>query len=284
MATVNRAVRARRRRRTGLLALVATVAVVGGALVAGAVPVTVTTTPVPGWSTNGAVYATAIIGNTVYAGGNFTQVRNQGGTQTAARANLAAFDLTTGAVRTTFVANTDNIVRALATDGTRLYVGGSFTSIGGQSRARLAAVDPATGAVSGTFVANTTSHVYALARNGTKLYVGGAFSTINNVTRTKLAAVSTTTGAVDPTFAPNVSATVTALTTSPDGAVVYAGGEFTSIGGVAQSYLGAVSATTGLNTGLVFNHVPHDQVLALDVSPDGSRLFVGSVANRVTSY
>ena len=274
----------RRRRARLLMAIVAATAVVGGSLVAGAVTVTVKTVPVAGWSTNGAVYATAIVGNTVYAGGNFTQVRSQGGTQTAARTNLAAFDRTTGAVRTTFAANTNGIVRALATDGTRLFVGGSFTTIGTSSRSRLAAVDPATGAVSAGFVANATSHVYALARNGTKLYVGGAFSSVNNVARTRLAAVSTTTGAVDPTFAPNVNATVTALTTSPNGAIVYAGGEFTSIGGVLQSYLGAVSAATGLNTGLVFNHVPTDQVLALDVSPDGVQLYVGSVANRVAAY
>src|SRR5690349_2815115 len=141
MRTVERS--AWRRRARLILALVASLAVVGAALAAGAATVTVNSAPVAGWSTNGPVYATAVIGNTVYAGGRFTQVRNQGGTQTVARTNLAAFDRLTGAVRTAFVANTDNIVRALATDGTRLYVGGSFTTIGGQSRARLAAVDPA---------------------------------------------------------------------------------------------------------------------------------------------
>src|SRR4051812_47121335 len=79
----------RRRRARLLLAIAAATAVVGGSLAAGAVTVTVTTAPVAGWSTNGAVYATAIVGNTVYAGGNFTQVRNQGGSQTVARTNLA---------------------------------------------------------------------------------------------------------------------------------------------------------------------------------------------------
>jgi len=79
----------RRRRARLLLAIAAATAVVGGSLAAGAVTVTVKTTPVAGWSTNGAVYATAIIGDTVYAGGNFTQVRNQGGSQTVARTNLA---------------------------------------------------------------------------------------------------------------------------------------------------------------------------------------------------
>jgi hypothetical protein len=272
------------RRARWALVVAAAVAVVGAGLAAGAVPVTVTATPVAGWSTNGPVYATAIIGNTVYAGGSFTQVRSQGGGQTVTRTNLAAFDRATGAVRTGFAADANGIVRALTTDGTRLFVGGSFTTIGAQTRSRLAALDPTTGAVNATFVANANSHVYALARSGTRLVVGGAFSAIGGVARTRLAAVSTATGAVDASFAPSVNATVTAVAASPNGATVYAGGEFTSIGGAARNYFGAVSATTGANTGLVLNHVPKDQVLALDVSPDGAQIFMGSVANRAAAY
>ena len=45
------------------------------AVPAAGAPVAVTTVPVAGWSTNGPVYATVVIGNTVYAGGSFTQVR-----------------------------------------------------------------------------------------------------------------------------------------------------------------------------------------------------------------
>jgi hypothetical protein len=269
--------------RAAVVLAVATATTVA-AVPAGAVPVAVTTVPAAGWSTNGPVYATVVIGNTVYAGGSFTQVRDQSGTQVVNRTNLAAFDRTTGAVRTGFAADTDAKVRALATDGTHLFVGGAFLTVGGVARKRVASLAPATGAVDPTFVANASSNVYALFRRGAKLYVGGAYSGIGGYARTKLAAVSTTTGAVDPTFKPVVDNTVTAVAVSPDATTVYAGGQFTSLGGVAQSFFGAVSATTGLNTGRVFTGAPTDQVLALDVSPDGARVFTGSVANRAASY
>jgi len=278
---------AHRRARSTIIAMVATLATavitVSGTLPAGAAPVNYSPTPVAGWSTNGPVYATAIVGNTVYAGGNFTQVRGPGGTPVANRRNLAAFDRTTGAVRTGFVADTDAPVRALTANGTHLYVGGTFSTIGGTARGRLGAVDPTTGAVIPAFVANADSNIYALARRGARLFVGGSFRTIGGTARGRLAAVDTTSGAPDASFRPDADNTVTAVTASPDASVVYAGGQFTTIGGTLQSYLAAVSGVTGANTGLGFGNAPKGQVLALDVSPFGGQLFVGSVANRAAS-
>ena len=68
----------------------------------GAAPVGFSTTPLAGWSTNGTVLAVLVVGDTVYAGGDFTQVRGPGGSPTMARSRLAAFDANTGAVRTGF--------------------------------------------------------------------------------------------------------------------------------------------------------------------------------------
>lgn len=252
--------------------------------VAGAAPVAVTTVPVAGWSTNGPVYATVVIGNTVYAGGNFTQVRDQSGTQVVNRTNLAAFNRTTGAVRTGFVADTNGIVRALATDGTHVFAGGAFTTVAGVTRKRIASLSPSSGAPDPAFTANAGSVVYALAVRNGRLFAGGAFGGVNGIVRTRLAAVATTTGAVDPTFAPAVDATVTAVAVAPDGARVYAGGEFTTLGGTAQNFFGAVSAVTGANTGLVFAGAPAEQVLTLDVSPTGGQVFTGSTANRAAAY
>src|SRR5262245_9028403 len=90
------------------IAVAATTAV--APLPAAAAPVGVSLGPVAGWSTNGPVYATAIVGDTVYAGGSFTQVRDQSGTQTLARTNLAAFDRVTGAICTGFTADTNGVI------------------------------------------------------------------------------------------------------------------------------------------------------------------------------
>ena len=141
-------------------------------------PVTYSQTPLAGDQVNGVGLAVLQVGNTVYVGGTFANVLDQTGTVIAQRANLAAFDLGTGRLVSAFRADTDGAVRALATDGTRLFVGGSYLSIGGVARSRLAAVDLATGAVDTGFRAQVNSHVYALARYAGNLVVGGSFSTI----------------------------------------------------------------------------------------------------------
>src|SRR6478609_7860525 len=108
--------------------------------------------PVASWRVDGTGYATVVVGDTVYVGGDFSTVRSPDGATVVARNNLAAFDLATGALRPAFQANTNGIVRTLASSGGQLFVGGSYTSIRGVARGRLAAVDLTTGAVSTSLV------------------------------------------------------------------------------------------------------------------------------------
>jgi hypothetical protein len=163
----------------------------------------------------------------------------------------------------------------LASDGNRLFVGGQFTTIKGVSRSRLAAVDLATGNVDTGFSANASSTVYQLEVKGSRLYVGGAFTNIRNTSRNRIAAVSTATGAVDATFNPNANNAVRGLAVSPDGSRVYAGGQFTTIGGGTRSYLAALSSTTGALQNPTYQFANFGQVIDLDLSPDGVRLFAG---------
>src|SRR6478609_8110179 len=55
--------------------------------------------PIASWRVDGVGYATAVVGDTVYIGGDFATVRSPDGGTVVARANLAAFDLNTGALR-----------------------------------------------------------------------------------------------------------------------------------------------------------------------------------------
>jgi hypothetical protein len=266
-----------------IVAAVATVNLVGLPSVAAA-PVPFSTTPLAGWSTNGIVRAVLIVGNTAYAGGDFTQVRN--GNQTLNRARLAAWDLRTGAIRTGFSADANGTVRVLASDGTRLFVGGSFTTIRGVSRSRLAAVDLASGNVNTGFTANASSHVYQLRVKDNRLYVGGAFSTINGASRGRIAAVSTSTGAVDSQFNPNANSSVRGIAVSPDGSRVYVAGNFSTIGGGSRPYVAAVSSTNGALQGPAFQYATYGQVLDLDIAPDGSRIFaaLGDLENTAVAW
>ncbi len=166
------------------LAVLVAVTVGLGALagLAGAAPIVYSTTPVAGWSTNGIVRTVLIVGDTAYAGGDFTAVHGPGGTPSVARAHLAAWDVHTGALRTGFAADTNGRVESLASDGTKLFVGGDFTTIKGVSKSRLAALDPASGNVISGWTANASSHVYALRTSGSRLYVGGAFGSLAGAT------------------------------------------------------------------------------------------------------
>jgi hypothetical protein len=269
-------------------AVIAALTIAGGLSIppAGAATIRFQRTPEAGWSTNGIVKAVLVVGDTVYVGGQFSQVRGPGGSPTASRTNLAAFDRATGALRTGFTASTNGYVRALASDGNRLLVGGSFTTIGGSTRQRLGAVILTTGAVDTTWTANVNSNVYQLEVLGTRLYVGGSFTTIGGVTRNRVAALSATTGTVDTAFNANPNDTVLALAASPDGNRLYIGGDFSTVGGTSRRYVATVSAATGALQPLVFQYSTYGEVIDLDVSADGSQVFgaLGDLENQAIAW
>lgn len=92
-------------------------------------------------NTNAVRALAADFGDRLYVGGNFGRI---GGKVTP---RLAAASQATGAVDTAFVPNPNGTVRALALpdDGSTLYAGGSFTSIGGATRPGAAGLSTGTG-------------------------------------------------------------------------------------------------------------------------------------------
>jgi hypothetical protein len=251
---------------------------------AGAAPVTFATVPRSGWSTNGIGRAVLVVGDTVYVGGSFSQAVPPSGSS-AARANVAAFDLTTGALRTSFVANTNGQVRALASDGINLFLGGDFTTVNGASRARLAAVDLATGAVDTGFRADASSTVLNLDVYNLRLYAVGYFTWLSGTQRNRVGAVRTNSGVIDTAFNPGANGAVKAVVVSADGSRVYVGGMFTQVAGVNRAYLAALDRTSGAVTGPAFGSLSYE-VLDLDVAPDGSRVFgaVAGYGNQAASW
>jgi PKD repeat protein len=91
--------------------------------------------------------AVAATNSTVYVGGNFTQVAGVTGGTLVPKSYLAAFSATDGSVQS-FQADADAPVTAVAvtTDGSRVVVGGRFTSLSGTDFYGLGSVDPVTGA------------------------------------------------------------------------------------------------------------------------------------------
>jgi hypothetical protein len=217
--------------------------------------------------TNSQVRALAVSGSTLFLGGFFTTLSG------STRTRLGAVDTTTGNLVAGFstltVTGSNPQVSALAFSGSRLYVGGVFTSVGGTTRNNIYAVSTTTGALVTAFNPNVSSTVTALAISGSSLYVGGGFATISGSTRNRLGAVDTTTGNILP-FAADTNATVNALALS--GSRLYVGGVFTSFSGSTRNYIGAVDTTTG-NLVAAFNPNASNSVISLALS--GSSLYAG---------
>src|SRR3954452_18363830 len=192
-----------------VLALITGVAVVAAALIPSGPPVQAAT---PGfasavsaikqisWQTNNSVNALAIAGNTVFAGGIFTRIRQPGkpsGQGEAVRTYVAAFNRSTGAP-TAFAPTLNGPVYAIATspDGKWVVIGGAFGKIDGVVRNRLGAVRLIQGDLL-PWNPNANNDVYAIdvSDNGTRVFVGGPFSTINGRDHYSLAMLNNTTGA-----------------------------------------------------------------------------------------
>jgi trimeric autotransporter adhesin len=197
------------------------------------------------------VHALALDGTTLYAGGEFL---NLGGT---ARARLVAID-GSGAIVTGWNpgagASSDDKVNALVVGGDNIFVGGSFTSLGGQTRNRLGAVDKA-----GTLAAfdpnlscpdastGDPCEVTGLAFSSGFLYAGGQFSQLGtgpDASGRSGTAQWDSSLNVTP-WARNVVGSVFAINVTSDNSHIYVVGNFFSIANQAASdYFVATSADT----------------------------------------
>lgn len=244
-------------------ALAISLGVVGGALPAAAdtapaagVPVTVSADGLPTAQINGVAWTQVIIGNTVYVGGNFTEARPAGaapGTGGVVRNNILAYNLTTGALLP-FAPSFNGEVTALAAspDGTRLYVGGAFTSINGSTVWRVVALNPTSGNLITSFLPRMSASVRAIVATPTTVYLGGLFNAVGSVSRDRLAAVSASNGALLPWNPLAVGGRVNALALSPDGASMVVGGAFTSLNGSTNPGFGLGKVDTNLGANLPF--------------------------------
>ncbi|HYH51879.1 MAG TPA: hypothetical protein VEG38_20225, partial [Acidimicrobiia bacterium] len=176
-----------------------------------------------------------------------------------AAASATADDGTWG----TEIADTGRAGRVLTVlaNGGMVYLGGSFRHMsppGSKSEADLVPRDHlAALGNGGTTLAEwdpgADKEVRALlaSADGRRIYAGGMFSRIGKQRASRLAALDAITGALDPTFTPpKFDAVVRALALSPDGSVLYVGGDFSQLvdadGSVStRPHLAALDAATG---------------------------------------
>jgi hypothetical protein len=100
-------------------------------------------------------------------------------------------------------------------------------------------------------VVDDPGSIRALAQTGNTFIAGGTFTRVTNagsstqLTRTNIFTFNATTGAVTTTFAPTLDGMVRSVLPSANGSVVYVGGEFKNVNGVAVKSLIALNLSTG---------------------------------------
>src|SRR6185503_15774793 len=173
--------------------------------------------------------------------------------------------------------------------GPALYAGGLFTSAGGAAANHVAKWNGTTWSALGTGITGTPSAVQTLAVHddgtgaGPALYAGGTFTSAGGVPANQvakwngLAWSALGSGMTFPGTTPDVLALTSFDDGSGSGARLYAGGNFSSAGGVAAKYLARWDGTSWSSLGAVNQVVT---ALCVTEDDDGPGLFVGGDFTR----
>lgn len=216
------------------------------------------------WETNNSVYSSAISGNTLYIGGNFTFIGPQTG-------GGAPIDTSSATITPSNHLFNNGSIYAVVPDGAGgWYVGGTFTQIGGVTRNRLARIN-----ADGTlhpFDPDVNNIIYAMQLSGNTLYIAGTFTFAGGQTRNRLAAIDTTISTNNATaFDPAPNGAVYALLIN--GTTLYVGGGFTTIGGQTRNRIAALNTTLSTNNATTWNPNANNSVAAMAIS--GTTIYVG---------
>ncbi len=236
-------------------------------------------------TTGGASYVNTIVADAshLYLGGFFTHVTINGVTTPRSYLLKVSIGASSGpaVLDATWAPNPSYMVNSLVLEGSNLYVGGGFGSIGGLSRLYLARIS-ATGTgdadaswftkIGGT-AANVNGGVASLALVGSQLYASGAFRYIgSNTEHPHIIRFNAANGVYDPTYNPNPSNQVRTVAVS--GTQVMLGGDFTLIGPgqtTISNLCRLIKATGQLDAAWAPN--PQGGISAMLI--DGNQLYVG---------
>ena len=243
------------------------------ALVLGMLPATaLTSTPdATPWMANGYIQASVQYGNVLFVGGDFQRIGESVspgpsvGPYIDGYTGLAAIDMTTGQAIANFKpqltanANQTLVVFALAIVGDRLYVGGQFATVDGQSHYNLAAIDINPITMRGTVVGGfnpvvgipgnaNEAHfdVKTILPGADGLYIGGGFGKVNGKGRPKTAKLNWD-GTLNTVYkTPGINGSVNDMVWSADQQSIFLAGHFTELGaGTSRVAIGRIDPATG---------------------------------------
>ncbi len=195
------------------------------------------------------VYALAVYNGELYAGGIFRGAGGIGGTNYIARWNGTGWlNLSNG---------TDNAVNTMAVYNGELYVGGAFTSAGGLPVTLIARwngtdwrnVSEISLAVGGT--------IETMAVHNGELYLGGRFRTLKNPSGNDIADTQYIGKWNGAEFSSIGSAADYVFSLTSHDNALYAGGVFTTIGGVSATRIAKWNGTNWSALGSGFDNTPY---------------------------
>lgn len=156
----------------------------------------------------------------------------------------------------------------------KILLGGSFTSVGGQTRKYLARLN-ADGTLDSTFNPGADSAVHSLAAQADgRILVGGGFTTLGAQARACLARLNAD-GTVDSGFNPQVGGyfpVVSSLIVQADGKILV-GGRFDTVGGQPRTNMARLNVDGTLDW--AFMPAANSNVVSLAVQADGKILVGG---------
>ncbi|MCB2156321.1 PQQ-like beta-propeller repeat protein [bacterium] len=173
-------------------------------------------------------------GTNLYVMGSFEELGGE------SRNCLGVVSAATGAVGSLNLGpdNVNSSLNDIQLAGTTLYVGGDFSSFGGELRGNLAAIDTQTSSLA-AWNPWADDEVGALAVDGSSIYVGGGFSTIGGTGRRGIAEIDATTGALN-SWNPGIEGGVFELLF--ESGRLHCGGTIVSAGGLPRGWVTTFTA------------------------------------------
>lgn len=216
---------------------------------AASLPETVSADVLPTPQINGVVWSTAVRGDIAFAVGSFTHARPYGvalgGPGEVLRNNAMAFNISTGEILPWNPnLNAQGRDVEISPDGSQVFVGGDFTTVGGQPKSKIAAFTASTLALDPAFDTSVTGTVLAIDITADTVYIGGSFQGVEDELRSNLAAFDRSTGSLK-NWAPTTDDIVHGVLASSDNTRVVVGGRFQNLNDETRIGIGAVDGVTG---------------------------------------
>ncbi len=241
---------------------------------------------------DGSVRTVAVVGSTVYMGGDFTKAADPDRTAVD-RSWILAFDKATGKI-TSFAPQLDGMVHSIvpAEDGQSLYVGGAFATVNGTRQPKVARIRTSDGSLM-TFKPAVSATVTTMALVGDRLWLGGVFKNVQG-RELRVAAVDARTAAIDDRMNLQFTGThhgkgdgkIWSIEPSPDGRHLLVGGSFAAVNGQARGQIAkidiAADGTPTLSPWSTTRYAPRcaasvpDSLRDISYSPDGTYFVVGT--------